>query len=290
MEVRSTAHDAVKCGRDRDYRRFALFFQGLFRRNGISVRLFDLRQREEGGYVPTVNLLMCTELPAEQTMMVDLIAFKRHMRWLKLCEDNLESDVRDWEENFKEHLSQFRAEGWEVKLANQVDSDQSSITLLNGWRFCKMKCVKTPCDTEQFYGKETPHQARKILECDREIPYLCGMAMLEAEYPMLNLNWRIPGPVCPLSEEFIRNAIVEFTLENVQAVATLGNRLVREYGDVRLAARRIQEIEARTLEPHVLATKELLKNTPNCVIRSHNCTQLAQCRISMERRHKHPDH
>ena len=111
MEVRSVAHDAIQCGHDRDYRGFVLFFYELFKRNRISVRAFGARQSEEGGYVHTVNLFACAELPVEQTLMTDLTAYKHHMRWMKLREDNLAADVRDWEEDFKDHIRQFRVEG-----------------------------------------------------------------------------------------------------------------------------------------------------------------------------------
>ena len=84
----------------------------------------------------------------------------------------------------------------------------------------------------------------------------------EIHFPILNLNWRVPGPLFPLAVEY-RNAVgVEFSLLELQNVATLRNRTVRESGDVRLAARRVQVIEMRKLEPQVLSTAAMLQDHP----------------------------
>ena len=47
-EIRSAAHDAIKPGHGRDYRGFTLFYSELFKRNKISVMVFDLGGREGG--------------------------------------------------------------------------------------------------------------------------------------------------------------------------------------------------------------------------------------------------
>ena len=47
--------------------------------------------------------------------MIDLIAFKHHMRWLKPCADILASVMRDWEILFKHHLQVFAVDGWRAK-------------------------------------------------------------------------------------------------------------------------------------------------------------------------------
>lgn len=51
-------------------------------------------------------------------------------------------------------------------------------------------------------------------------------------------------------------------MEAAQSVATLGNRIARECGDIRLADRRVQEIEMRKLEHQVRAAASLLRNHP----------------------------
>ena len=48
-EIRSLAHDAVTPGHDRDYRILVVFFADLMLKRRISIRVFDLRHREEGG-------------------------------------------------------------------------------------------------------------------------------------------------------------------------------------------------------------------------------------------------
>ena len=95
LEVRNVAHDAAKSGHGRDYRGFVLFFKNLFRRNNISVRVFDIRDRLEGWYVLTVNLFAEPGMDESNVMLIDLLAFKHHMRWLKLREDNLSTYIRD---------------------------------------------------------------------------------------------------------------------------------------------------------------------------------------------------
>ena len=74
------------------------------------------------------------------------------------------------------------------------------------------------------------------------------------------MNWGIQGPTCPLAGNFLKNANVDLSVEGAQAVATLGNRLVRECGDVGMASRRAQEIEMGELGPHVRSTDAMLRN------------------------------
>ena len=84
----------------------------------------------------------------------------------------------------------------------------------------------------------------------------------QCSYPILNMNRRIPVPLCPLAVEYMNSVDVEFSLLALRNVATLGNRLVRGSGDVQLAARRVQEIEMRKLEPQARSTASLLSNHP----------------------------
>ena len=121
LEAPSVAHDAVSVGRDRDYRGFGLFPQDLFGRSNISLLVFNSGNRDEGGYLLTVNLCVGNHAIEEQTMLIEMIAYKQHMRWLKICEDNLMAHVRDWGIDFEDHLRQFRAEGRKTKLAAEVD-------------------------------------------------------------------------------------------------------------------------------------------------------------------------
>ena len=136
-EVASVAHDALGVGDDRDYRSFVLFYRDLIIRNKISIRVFDVRHRVGGGYVLTDNLFVGSQIPEGQTMLIDLIAYKHHMRWVKICEDNLMADVRDWEKDFEEHLRIFVVDGWGEKLEVQVEATPNLIVTLDACRFCK---------------------------------------------------------------------------------------------------------------------------------------------------------
>ena len=74
---------------------------------------------------------------------------------------------------------------------------------------------------------------------------------MEAHYPLLRMNWRIPGAPCALDLDYLDSPNVDFPPDNVQRVATIGGRIARACEDVRLAARSSREIERRKLEPHV---------------------------------------
>ena len=108
-------------------------------------------------------------------------------------------------------------------------------------RFCNV-CVKTATSPDHFNGNGAGGGAWNTVPGPREEPYSFGMQNVEVRYPLLNANWRVPGPLCPLAVEY-RNAVdVDFSSISLQHVATLGSRIARECGDMRMAARRIQEI------------------------------------------------
>ena len=132
-EVRSAAHDVLKGGHDRDYRGFALFYENLFGKNDIAVRVFDLRSRGEGGYILTVNLFTGRNAN-DDTPMIDLMASRHHMRWLKLCDDTLLSDRKTWRIDFRDRFREFVVEGWAEKLSRDKKEEGRLITL-NPCRF-----------------------------------------------------------------------------------------------------------------------------------------------------------
>ena len=183
------------------------------------------------------------------------------MRWLKPCEDTLKSDERSRMTDCHDHYRRFEVDGWEEKKGLDKELSRNKILLLNSCRYCE-ECIKTPQAPDDFYGSDVLASAWNKVKCPREEPYSCGMAADSMQFPLLNMNWRVPGPLCPLAVEYRKSVTVDFSLTNLQYVATLGNRIVRECGDVRLAARRVQEIEMRSLEPQVRSTAALLQNHP----------------------------
>ena len=262
LEVRSASHDVLSVGRGRDYRGFVLFYNELVERNNITIRVIDLRIREEGGYILTANLFTGTGRNS-YTPMVALLAYRHHMGWLKMCEDTLAGDQKSRKEDFRDHLQCFKVTGWEVMVDGEKGIAADRIPTLNPCRFRK-KCVQTPYDPETFYGKDIGmgRIACGRTKCIKDEPYACGMMQGVVSYPFLNMNWRVPGPLCPLAVEY-RNAVdVEFPLLSGQNVETLGNRLARECGDIRLAERRAQEIEMMKLEPQARSAAALLHNQP----------------------------
>ena len=262
LEVRSASRDALSEGRGRDYRGFVLLHKELTGRNNITILVFGMRIREEGGYILTANLFSGDGC-IDDAPMVDLLAYRHHMRWLKMCEDKSAGDQKSRKGYFREHLHCFQVAGWEVKIIDSGGIEEDRIPTLNPCRFCK-KCAKTPYSPGTFYGGNliTEKVAWGRTNCIKDEPYACGMTQGEVSYPLLNMNWRAPGPLFPLAVEYRSAVDVDFSLLAVQNVATLGNRLARESGDVRLAARRVQEIEMRTSEPQVRATATLLRNHP----------------------------
>ena len=81
-------------------------------------------------------------------------------------------------------------------------------------------------------------------------------------YPLLDINWRTPGPLCPLAVGYVNAADVDFSLLEVHHVDTPGNRIARECGYIRWAARRAQAIEMRKLESQVEAERSMVENHP----------------------------
>lgn len=70
------------------------------------------------------------------------------------------------------------------------------------------------------------------------------------------------GTTCPLAGEFLELAKGGFPNEPLQRVESIGDLLVRESGDVRLAARKVHETQMRRMEPQAQSTRELLQGHP----------------------------
>ena len=58
--------------------------------------------------------------------MIDFLAFKHHMRWLKPRPDILASAKRDWGKLFKRHLKLFDVDGWRAKCSESYDGGKEA--------------------------------------------------------------------------------------------------------------------------------------------------------------------
>ena len=125
--------------------------------------------------------------------MIDLLASRHHMRWLKLCTDNLPGDVKAWETDFRDRLGGFSVVGWRAKIIADPGDAEERIITLNNCRLCK-KCSKTPTPPDRFYGEGIRGQAWNAHTGPRETPYACGMTTSGAHYHWLSLEWRDSGP------------------------------------------------------------------------------------------------
>ena len=101
-EIRGMAHGVPTGGRDRDYSGYVLFYEELIERSNIAIRVFDFRGREGGGYILEANVFRREENTKEA--LADLLAFRHHMRWVKLRTGNLKRDVLSWGSDFNENL------------------------------------------------------------------------------------------------------------------------------------------------------------------------------------------
>ena len=270
-EIRSASHDVIQNGHDRGYRSFVLFYKELMERNDISVRVFDLRSRDGGGYILTVNLFK-TSGADDDTPMIDLVTYHHHVRWLKMCEDTLLADRKSRKVDFGEHYRGYIVTGCKVKIEAIQDDKSDRIATLNPCRHCKL-CIKTPHAPDRFYGKEIEKAAWNCAPGPRDIPYSCGMNVEPTSYPLLDLEWRTPGPLQLKAAEYIEAADVDFSLMAAHKVATLGNQLAHDCsGEIRYAARCVQEIEMRKLEPQAQSTITLLDGHPELrdkIVRLH---------------------
>ena len=95
-----------------------------------------------------------------------------------------------------------------------------------------------------------------------KLVFSCGMEQDDISYQLMNMDWRFNGPTCALAEKYLLCAKGAFSTEKIRIVMEVGNQLVEKYGDVRLAARQVQEIEMRTMELQVCAVKELSDEQP----------------------------
>ena len=79
--------------------------------------------------------------------LVDLLAFKHHMGWLKPCADILSEVKLDWGSIFKSHLQVFAVDGWGAQFFREAEESDSS--KLHQCRFCKAM-AKTYISPEVF--------------------------------------------------------------------------------------------------------------------------------------------
>ena len=142
----------------------------------------------------------------EISMIIDLLAYKHHTRWLKICEDNLDADVRDWQKDFGGHIRRFRVVGWEAKAELNPPVSEDPILALNPCRFCKGKHVKIPTSPDYFYGKGKRKPSWNAQTSDEANPHSCGMNTPATRYPLLDLGWGNVGQTCPTAEKFLEEA------------------------------------------------------------------------------------
>ena len=112
-ELRSLSHDVLNNGHGPGYRGISLFSHSLLAAREINVRVFDLRVREEGGYELRAIYLQTPE--GAQWPVVDFLALKHYMRWMKQCPDILASAKRACEMLHKPHLKVLTVNGWKDK-------------------------------------------------------------------------------------------------------------------------------------------------------------------------------
>ena len=191
--------------------------------------------------------------------IIDLVAYRNHMRWLKTCSDNLPADMRDWKTSFAPHLSHYIIEGWQPKLGNQERN--ADLSMIMPCRACKkvIKCNSVPGG---FYGgKENAPRWNQAngTEDPRDLEWPTGTLADRVPFPLLSMDWRFRHDPSPIAYEFLSMADNEFNPGLVTRVAEVGDRIVREHkGEIRLAARQVQEIEMRKMNDQVLAAQELL--------------------------------
>ena len=53
--------------------------------------------------------------------MIDLLAYRHHMRWLNFRDANLLGDVRNWRDNSRDHIRNFVVAAWRQKLRDESE-------------------------------------------------------------------------------------------------------------------------------------------------------------------------
>ena len=229
----------------------------------IAIRVSDLRHREEGGYTLMANWFARPHIPEETCHIVDLVAYCNHMPWLKLCTDNLGADIRDWKKTFAAHLAVFHVIGWKEKMMEPQDDSGGKKTI--PCRTCK-RPIKQSATPSRFYGGNTmtSHWNRSWVPSNfAENEWMAGTFEAQPEYPLLDVEWRSNEDTSVTASKFLALAESEFNPSRVKELAELGDVLVEERnGEIRYAARKIQEIEMRKMADQVEAAGLLLKFDP----------------------------
>ena len=210
-----------------------------------------------------VNWFTHPQVMEESYNVVDLVAFCNHMRWLKPCTDNLKTDLRDWEDTFAAHLSEFNVIGWKRKMGEtQKEPGPKKVIPC---RICNhlVKQLEAPMGFYggNLFGRQWNRSCIPLATQGNE--WVAGTLGESIDYPLMGLEWRQPGDASATSELFLEKAASAFSLRSVRELAEVGDRLVVDNeGEIRFAARKIQEIEMRKMNEQMEGAKELLHFDP----------------------------
>lgn len=83
QEIQSLSRDVINAGKGRDYRGITAFFEELLTAREINIRSIGFKTSEAGG---------C----GKDWPIVDMSAFKHHMRWLKIRPAIMGSVIWGW--------------------------------------------------------------------------------------------------------------------------------------------------------------------------------------------------
>ena len=151
-ELRSSAHDVVEDGHDRDYRGIAAYPHYILKTNQANVRVSDLRIIESRGYELRSRYFQTPGGWGWPT--IEILAPKHHMRRMETCDDILSPAKREWCDIPNPHLQAFSVYGPDDTCRlelNEVDSVD-----LRHCRFCQLM-IKQRC----------PQKVHTVGSCER---------------------------------------------------------------------------------------------------------------------------
>ena len=119
--ILSHAHDALQANHDRDFRGIFLFLCAFWKELApqVGLRVFDVGRGCQQHEV-TVHVFS-PEAPKGEPEYLDLVAFRRHMRWAKPCKDVPKTKWRDWRREF-ERIVEYPSCGWQT-LRKQAEQE-----------------------------------------------------------------------------------------------------------------------------------------------------------------------
>ena len=178
-------------------------------------------------------------------IVLDVLAYSGHMRWLRSTGETAPSVARDWLTTLGDFVSIYPRLSISATLGR--DRTEISRSAFLACRQCRRK-EEAPLAPTSFYQsvKLTPTWSKAItVEAKRTGGYpdadSAKYGDVNVEFPITDRDWRGGVPVYHEAETFISKAQPPFSLESIIEAAKAGDCLIERDGSLNRACRSFQE-------------------------------------------------